>query len=127
MSTITYSGGEPISFPQSLLETETEVTNLEQAEKLVVDDVVHIDNDHATDIIRIELTNNTKVPLVVNNTTYSPKKVFHIRPTGSIHTVSSVYAKVLHAELPNGTQVNVVDHLDHRSAARRRRSHRQSG
>ena len=47
MSTITYSGGEPISFPQSLLETETEVTNLEQAEKLVVDDVVHIDHAHA--------------------------------------------------------------------------------
>ena len=38
--------------------------------------------------------------------------MFHIRPTGSIHTVSSVYAKVLHAELPNGTQVNVVDHFD---------------
>ena len=75
-------------------------TNLEQAEKLVVDDVVHIDKDHATDIIRIELTNDTKVPIVINNTKYSPKKVFHIRPTGSIHTVSSVYAKVVHAELP---------------------------
>ena len=74
--------------------TPKTTTNLEQAEKLVVDEVVHIDHDHATDIIRIELGNDTKVPIVVNNTAHSPKKVFHIRPTGSIHTTSSVYAKV---------------------------------
>ena len=66
----------------------------------------------STKTIRIELTNDTKVPLVVNNTAHSPKKVFHIRPTGSIHTESSVYAKVLHAELHDGTQINVVDHFD---------------
>ena len=90
--------------------TPKTTTNLEQAEKLVVDNVVH-DHDHATDIIRIELTNNLKTPLVVNNTAHSPKKVFHVRPTGAIHTTSNVYAKVLHANLPNGTQV-VVDHFD---------------
>ena len=113
MSTITFSGSTPQSFPQALLEEEVTTSgDLEQAEKLVVDDVVHIDHDHATDIIRIELTNDTKVPLVVNNTAHSPKKVFHIRPTGSIHTTSSVYAKVLHAELHDGTQINVVDHFD---------------
>ena len=91
----------------TLLQIQMPGGDLEQAEKLVVDDVVHIDHDHATDIIRVELTNNLKVPMVINNTTYTPKKVFHIRPTGSIHTVSSIYAKVVHAELPNGTQVDI--------------------
>ena len=54
--------------------TKTPGGDLEQAEKLVVDDVVHIDHDHATDIIRIELGNDTKVPIVINNTAHSPRR-----------------------------------------------------
>ena len=92
--------------------TKTPGGDLEQAEKVVVDDVVHIDHDHATDIIRVELTNDSKNPIVVNNTAHSPKKVFHVRPTGAIHTTSSVYAKVVHAELPNGTQIDIARHFD---------------
>ena len=82
------SGGTYPLADTDMYTTKTPGGDLEQAEKLVVDDVVHIDHDHATDIIRIELGNDTKVPIVFNNTKYSPKKVFHIRPTGSIHTES---------------------------------------
>ena len=49
-------------------------TNLEQAEKLVVDNVVHIDHDHATDIIRIELGNDTKVPIASTTPRTAPRR-----------------------------------------------------
>ena len=106
------SGGTYPLADTDMYTAKTPGGDLEQAEKVVVDDVVHIDHDHATDIIRVELTNDSKNPIVVNNTAHSPKKVFHVRPTGAIHTTSSVYAKVVHAELPNGTQIDIARHFD---------------
>ena len=62
------SGGTYPLADTDMYTTKTPGGDLEQAEKLVVDNVVHIDHDHTTDIIRVELTNALKTPHVVNNT-----------------------------------------------------------
>ena len=99
MSTITFGGsGKTVSVAQLSLQQFTVSSDLENADKIVVDNVVHIDQDHESDIIRIELSNDMKAPIVVNNTAYSPKKRFHVRPTGAIHTASNVYAHKVHAK-----------------------------
>ena len=113
MSTITFGGsGKTVSVAQLSLQQFTVSSDLETADKVVVDNVVHIDHDHESDIIRIELGNDLKAPIVVNNTAYSPKKVFHVRPTGAIHTESNVYAHKVHAKYASGQQVDLLEHID---------------
>ena len=75
--------------PAPLLEEAGTSSDLTNAEKIVVDDTVHIDKDHATDIIRIEMHNDMKAPIVFNNSAHSPKKRFHVRPNGSVHTAGN--------------------------------------
>ena len=112
-STITFGGsGKTVSVPQLELQQFGVSSDLLNVQKIVVDDVVHIDQDHESDIIRIELSNDTKVPIVVNNTAYNPKKRFHVRPTGAIHTASNVYAHKVHAKYANGTEVDLLEHID---------------
>ena len=112
-STITFGGsGKTITVPQLELQQFTSSSDLENAQKVVVDNTVHIDKDHESDIIRIELGNDLKAPIVVNNTAYNPKKVFHVRPTGAVHTESNVYAHKVHAKYANGTQVDLLEHID---------------
>ena len=112
-STITFGGsGKTIAVPQLELQQFTSSADLENAQKVVVDNTVHIDKDHESDIIRIELGNDLKAPIVVNNTAYNPKKVFHVRPTGAVHTESNVYAHKVHAKYANGTQVDLLEHID---------------
>ena len=116
-STITFGGsGKTITVPQLELQQFTSSSDLENAQKVVVDNTVHIDKDHESDIIRIELGNDLKAPIVVNNTAYDPKKVFHVRPTGAIHTESNVYAHKVHAKYTNGTQVDLLEHIDNETA-----------
>ena len=112
-STITFGGsGKTTTVPQLELQQFTSSSDLENAQKVVVDNTVHIDKDHESDIIRIELGNDLKAPIVVNNTAYDPKKVFHVRPTGAIHTESNVYAHKVHAKYSSGTQVDLLEHID---------------
>ncbi len=97
---------------QLSLQQFTVSSDLENADKVVVDNVVHIDQDHESDIIRIELSNDLKAPIVVNNSAYSPRKRFHVRPTGAIHTESNVYAHKVHAKYASGQQVDLLEHID---------------
>ena len=116
-STITFGGsGKTITVPQLELQQFTSSADLENAQKVVVDNTVHIDKDPESDIIRIELGNDLKAPIVVNNTAYNPKKVFHVRPTGAVHTESNVYAHKVHAKYANGTQVDLLEHIDNETA-----------
>ena len=89
-----------------------ESSDLTNAQKIVVDDTVHIDKDHATDIIRIEMHNDMKAPIVFNNSAHSPKKRFHVRPNGSVHTAGNVYADKIHAKNASGTEVDLLQHVD---------------
>ena len=112
-STISYGGAsQPQSMPAPLLEEAGTSSDLTNAEKIVVDDTVHIDKDHATDIIRIEMHNDLKAPIVFNNSAHSPKKRFHVRPNGSVHTAGNVYADKIHAKNASGTEVDLLQHVD---------------
>ena len=95
MSTITFANsGHSVAVSKLKLESfVTASTDLLNAQKIVVDDTVHIDKDHATDIIRIEMHNDMKAPIVFNNSAHSPKKRFHVRPNGSVHTAGNVYTQ----------------------------------
>ena len=117
-SYITYTGirGSQRGGTYQFEEPEVESSDLTNAQKVVVDDIVHIDGDHATDIVRIELHNDLKVPIVVNNSAYSPKKRFHVRPNGSVHTAGNVYAEKVHVKYANGNEVDLLQHIDSEQA-----------
>ena len=64
--------------------------DLESAQKIVVDNTVHIDGDH-DDVIRVTLTNNDSDPMVVSNSAQNPTERFRIAPNGALHLAGNVH------------------------------------
>ena len=92
MSTITY-GTEPLPVSTFYLSSDIATgghVDLEDAEKIVVDNTVHIDGDH-NDILRVTLTNNDRDALVVSNTAQNPTERFRIAPNGALHLEGNVH------------------------------------
>ena len=81
MSTISY-GPNPL-WTLSEIYAPSDVPGI-TAQKIVVDNTVHIDGDH-DDVIRVTLTNNDSDPMVVSNSAQNPTERFRIAPNGALH------------------------------------------
>ncbi len=89
MSTITYGSRNPVPLSIFYLPSE-QPTHTVDAEKIVVDNTVHIDGDH-NDILRVTLTNNDRDAMVVSNSAQNPAERFRISPNGALHLEGNVH------------------------------------